>query len=160
MISVFRFPLADVLNLAEHAVAATEHADPVSDEPPGPRCCSSCYGVYLMSNGLPQPPPPRPAGASTVRAVFADRLDRDQPDPDGDDLLVALPLRRPHTPHRATTRRRQYRRNSVIVTILGRQVTVSPPTCPRRARPELRRRPGAGRRFRRRPREGLACALQ
>ncbi|MBF9134716.1 hypothetical protein I0C86_38170 [Plantactinospora sp. S1510] len=97
MSSVFWFKLVAVLDLAEHAVAATAHADPVDEEPTGPALLLVADdGVYFMSNGLPQPPPgPDQPAESTVRAVFAEHLGPEQPTHDGDDLLVALPLCQP-----------------------------------------------------------------
>jgi hypothetical protein len=81
MSSVFRFKLAAVLDLAEHAVAAAAHAGPVDEEPAGPALLLVADdGVYFLSNGLPQPPPgPDQPAASTVRAVFAEHLGHDEP---------------------------------------------------------------------------------
>ncbi|GGK36586.1 hypothetical protein GCM10010124_31570 [Pilimelia terevasa] len=54
----FTFELGRVLELAEHAVAASAHADPIGNEPAGPALLLGCNdGVYLLSNGDPQVPP-------------------------------------------------------------------------------------------------------
>jgi hypothetical protein len=61
------FPLIDVLRLAEHAVTAPEHADPIADEPGGPALQLSVDGgICLRSNGQPSPP------AAPDAAVYAD----------------------------------------------------------------------------------------
>lgn len=103
-----RFPLADVLVLAEHAIAAPGHARPVGGEPDGPTLLLTAeHGVYLTSNGQPHLPatpgqPPNPGG----RAVHADGLGSattwlEQLHATGSDtgLIIGLPLRRRH--HRA-----------------------------------------------------------
>ncbi|MGN2636537.1 hypothetical protein ACTD5D_10160 [Nocardia takedensis] len=47
------FPLAAVLELAEHAMAAEQHA-PYSTQAAGPSLiCAKDDGIYLVSNGLP-----------------------------------------------------------------------------------------------------------
>jgi hypothetical protein len=71
-----RFDLTEVLELADHAMAAGAHAHPVDDEPPGPALLLAADdGIYLLSNGRPQLPPAtgQPARRGT-RAVFAHLL--------------------------------------------------------------------------------------
>ncbi|WP_203865555.1 hypothetical protein [Plantactinospora endophytica] len=94
---MFRFDLADTLTLAEHAITAPQRAEPVDDEPIGPALLLVIDdGVYLMSNGLPQlPPGPDQPPYTTVRVVYADNPGHDDPGPDGDDLVIALPLCQP-----------------------------------------------------------------
>ncbi len=99
-----RFTLTEVLELADHAMAAPAHTDPVDDEPAGPALLLVADdGVYLLSNGHPQVPPAsgQPA-TSGVRAVFADGLragtdwlDQVHALGGADDLPVALPLQEP-----------------------------------------------------------------
>ncbi|GEM_PF-2855078 len=99
-----RFTLTEVLELADHAMVAGTHADPVDDEPAGPALLLFADdGVYLLSNGRPQLPPAagQPA-TSGVRAVFAHGLGAGTPWLDqvpalggADDLLAALPLQEP-----------------------------------------------------------------
>jgi hypothetical protein len=100
-----RFPLAEVLVLAEHAVAAADHASPVGDEPDGPALLLVADdSVYVMSNGHRQLPPTEGQPASSrVRAVFAEGYSAGTPWRDRllgtgseDDLLVGLPLLKPH----------------------------------------------------------------
>lgn len=128
MILVFRFLLAAVLELAEHAVAAAEHADPVDDEPAGPALLFVADdGVYLMSNGLPQPLPGlgQPAN-STVRAVFAEHLGPGQATHKGDDLLIALPLCQPGDPLVEKLRvAARTGHDSLVITLLDNQLTVA-----------------------------------
>jgi hypothetical protein len=128
MNSVIRFSLSAAMELAEHAVAAAEHGDPIDDEPAGlALLLVADDGVYLMSNGLPQPPPdPDQPATSTVWAVFAEHLGPGQPTHDGDDLLIALPLCQPGDPLieklRAAAR---IGHDALIITLLDGQLTVA-----------------------------------
>jgi hypothetical protein len=76
MTTRLRFPLADVLALVEHALAAPVHSGRVDDEPAGPALLLIADdGIYLLSNGHPQlPPADGQPPTSSVRAVFADGL--------------------------------------------------------------------------------------
>ena len=103
-----RFPLADVLVLAEHAITAPGHARPITGEPAGPALLLTAeHGVYLTSNGRPHlPPAPGRPPTTGGRAVHADGLGptttrREQRDATGGDtgLIIGLPLRQRH--HRA-----------------------------------------------------------
>ncbi|MFI6163052.1 hypothetical protein ACIA59_24260 [Micromonospora haikouensis] len=137
MNSVFRFNLVTAMELAEHAVAAAEHGDPIDDEPAGPALLLVADdGVYLMSNGLPQPPrgPNQPA-TSTVRAVFAEHRGPGQQTHDGDDLLIALPLSQPGDPLieklRAASRTGH---DALVITLLDDQLTVAATRTPQAPR--------------------------
>ncbi|WP_028188854.1 hypothetical protein [Salinispora pacifica] len=137
MSSVIRFTLAAVLDIAEHAVAATAHADPVDEEPAGPALLLVADdGVYLMSNGLPQPPPgPDQPATSTVRAVFAEHLGPGQPAYDGDDQLIALPLCQPGD--RLIEKLRAAARtghDALIITLLNDQLSVAAIRTPKAPR--------------------------
>ena len=136
MISVFWFRLADTLDLAEHAVAATAHAATVDDEPVGPALLLvTDDGVYLMSNGLPPPPPgPKQPATCTVRAVFAEHAGHNPPSHTGDDLLIALPLCRPGARLVEELRAAaSHGRTALVITIVHGKVglsTVTVPTTP------------------------------
>lgn len=102
--TALRFPLAEVLELAEHAITAPTHGDPVADETTGPALLLVADdGVYLLSSGEPQlPPGPDQPATSGVRAVYADGLRPGTPWTalaralgSDDDLLTAIPLREP-----------------------------------------------------------------
>ncbi|MFE7525794.1 DUF3085 domain-containing protein [Kitasatospora sp. NPDC057542] len=54
---LLRFPLADILPLAEHAAAASDHrTDPYSDASGACLIWVKDDGTYIMSNGLPHLP--------------------------------------------------------------------------------------------------------
>ncbi|GIG86946.1 hypothetical protein [Plantactinospora endophytica] len=97
---VFRFNLAAVLDLAEHAVAAEQHVDLDGNDPTGPALLIVANTIVcLTSNGLPPlPPSPGQPPPHTVRVVHPDTLGPDQPRRDGSDAVIALPLRRPDAP--------------------------------------------------------------
>jgi hypothetical protein len=95
------FPLAAVITLADHAIAATEHrpsfSDTLDDTTPTPALLFvGDQGLYLMSNGVPHLPDPANEEWSLV--VYADAFD----DPmskhtisdaiGGDDFSEVLPL--------------------------------------------------------------------
>ena len=95
------FPLAEVLDLAAHAINAPSHATPVYDEPSGPALLLVALdGVYLLSNGLPQyDAAPGQAQAFGIRAVYADKLGPGTPPVQRDhalghvgEALVPVPL--------------------------------------------------------------------
>ncbi|MEU6020825.1 hypothetical protein [Micromonospora sp. NBC_01739] len=94
MISVYRFRLTDVLELAEHA--ATAHTAAVDDESDGPvLLLVTDDSAYLTCNGLPAAPSgPEQAATCPVQAVYAEHAGHNPPGHTGDDLLVTLPLRR------------------------------------------------------------------
>ncbi|MFG2064047.1 hypothetical protein ACGFIK_21805 [Micromonospora sp. NPDC048871] len=93
MISVYRFRLTDVLELAEHA--ATAHA--AADEPDGPALLLvAADRAYLACNGLPAAPSgPDAPGICPVQAVYAEYAGHNPPGHTGEDLPIALPLRWP-----------------------------------------------------------------
>ncbi|MEV0003496.1 DUF3085 domain-containing protein [Micromonospora sp. NPDC050980] len=95
------FPLTDTLRLAEHAIAASEHAASLTEKEAGVPCPGALEwvhddGVYLMSNGLPRlTNPNRPGYSLTVHAHgWNPRLDGHRSDPDlgGDDFVEHLHL--------------------------------------------------------------------
>ncbi|WP_433204699.1 DUF3085 domain-containing protein [Nocardia sp. CA-107356] len=65
------FPLSKVIDLAEHAMAATEHSRSPYDDP-RPAVPSLIWvkddGIYLMSNGIPRQPG---SPENTARIVYA-----------------------------------------------------------------------------------------
>jgi hypothetical protein len=108
MRTALRSPLADVLVLAEHAIAAPGHDRPGAGEPAGPALLLTAeHGVYLTSNGQPHLPPGSGQPPTTGgRAVHADgpgsaTTRREQLDATGGDtgLIVGPALRQRH--HRA-----------------------------------------------------------
>ncbi|MEU6022607.1 hypothetical protein [Micromonospora sp. NPDC047134] len=135
IISVFRFRLADALELAEHAVAAPAHTTTLVDgEPAGPALLlvADDDGVRLMSNGLPSPPPTahQPAACS-VRAVFAEHVGHNPPGHSGGDLLVALPLCRPAARLVEDLRAAvSHGRTALVITVVDGKVGLSTVTVP------------------------------
>lgn len=102
-----RFPLRDVLILAEHAIAAPDHKPTYSDTlaatEPGPALwCVGDDGLYLISNGLPNQLPNlyadgyhRPLSKHAIASLiggddFVDALPLLDPNPDGTNLYTAL----------------------------------------------------------------------
>jgi hypothetical protein len=96
-----RFPLPDVLALADHAIAAPGHkpsyADTVSGKTPEPALWFvGDDGLYLMSNGLPEQP--HPDGGDRLLVVQADGYRTAMSKHDvadqigGDDFCEPLPL--------------------------------------------------------------------
>jgi hypothetical protein len=96
------FPLAGVLLLAEHAVAATSHEPSMRDVLDGTSPAPGLWlvggpGVFLMSNGLDTPPGGNDAGGLLV--VYAEHY-RTRADwtavavatGRGDDIRIVLPL--------------------------------------------------------------------
>jgi hypothetical protein len=96
----FRFPLRDVLALAEHAIAAPDHGPTYNQHAEGTVPTPSLWfvgdqGLYLMSNGLPGLPDPD--DADRQRVVYADGFDTPLSKHAiyreiGDDFVEALPL--------------------------------------------------------------------
>jgi hypothetical protein len=96
-----RFPLRDVLVLAEHAITSPEHGPTYTEHAEGTTPTPSLWfvgdeGLYLMSNGLPgQPDPP---GGDRMHVVYADGYDTSMSkhaisrEIGGDDFVEALPL--------------------------------------------------------------------
>ncbi|MGN2636554.1 hypothetical protein ACTD5D_10245 [Nocardia takedensis] len=95
------FPLPEVIDLAEHALAATEHRRPWDEDPVGPALVwVKDNGIYLFSNGLPQQPPTAadPAG-NVLHAVYAHGHGQDSYHPNlpvSDHFTDYLALRQPH----------------------------------------------------------------
>jgi hypothetical protein len=96
-----RFPLRDVLALADHAVAAPDHGPTYNQHAEGTTPTPSLWfvgdeGLYLMSNGLPGHPDPN--DADRQRVVYADGYDSPlskhavSRQIGGDDFVEALPL--------------------------------------------------------------------
>ncbi|GAA0475531.1 hypothetical protein Aca07nite_84420 [Actinoplanes capillaceus] len=96
-----RFPLRDVLALAEHAIAAPEHGPTYNEHFEGTTPTPSLWfvgdeGLYLMSNGLPGLPDP--TNADRQRVVYADGYRTPMSKHalntviGGDDFVEALPL--------------------------------------------------------------------
>ncbi|GIF02006.1 DUF3085 domain-containing protein [Paractinoplanes rishiriensis] len=96
-----RFPLRDVLILAEHAIAAPDHRptyiNTVDGTTPGPALWFvGDEGLYLMSNG--RPGQPHPAGGDRLYVVYADGYHTSMSKHaiadkiGGDDFVEALPL--------------------------------------------------------------------
>ncbi|MFD0973009.1 hypothetical protein ACFQ3X_30800 [Plantactinospora endophytica] len=99
---MFRFHLADVLDLALHAVTARRHVNQSDLGLTGPALVvvAEQRTAYLTSNGLPQlPPSPDQPPHDRVRIVYPDNVGPSQPrhdsnsDGDGDGRVIALPLR-------------------------------------------------------------------
>jgi hypothetical protein len=108
------FPLAGVLLLAEHAVAATTHEASMQDVLDSTRPRPALWlvadlGVFLMSNGLDTPPGGNDAGGLLV--VYADGY-RTKADwlaisgqvGRGDDIRIVLPLLQPAADQRVLHR--------------------------------------------------------
>ena len=96
-----RFPLRDVLALADHAIAAPNHKPSFADTVDGTTPAAALWfvgddGLYLMSNGLPGQP--HPDGGARLLVVHADGYTtamskRDIADAiGGDDFCEPLPL--------------------------------------------------------------------
>ncbi|MFI5540672.1 DUF3085 domain-containing protein [Nocardia sp. NPDC051900] len=93
------FPLSKVIDLAEHAMAASQHSRcPYAD--PGPAVPSLIWvkdhGIYLMSNGIPHQPGEPDSPDYQAHVVYA--LDHgpgthwNHGDPLGDDFVEYLDL--------------------------------------------------------------------
>lgn len=96
-----RFPVRDVLAVADHAIAAPDHkpsfADTVDGRTPTPALWFvGDDGLYLMSNGVPGQP--HPDGGDRLLVVYADGYDTAMSKHDaadeigGDDFCEPLPL--------------------------------------------------------------------
>jgi hypothetical protein len=96
-----RFPLRDVLAVAEHAIAALNHKPTYANTVDGTVPASALWlvgddGIYLMSNGLPEQP--HPDGGDRLLVVFADGYTTAMSKHDvteeigGDDFCDAMPL--------------------------------------------------------------------
>ncbi|MGW4368044.1 hypothetical protein ACWEKT_20615 [Nocardia takedensis] len=96
------FPLAAVLELAEHAMVAQQHA-PYSTQAGGPSLiCGKDDGIYLVSNGLPAQPStrtdPTHFGMHAVHAHGHESGTHWHGGPPlGDDFRQHLPLTTPAT---------------------------------------------------------------
>ncbi|MBF6370284.1 hypothetical protein IU469_31940 [Nocardia puris] len=92
------FPRADVLGLAEHAMAATEHSLPPYDNSGGPSLIwVKDSGIYLLSNGLPlQAPTDTDPPDNKMHVVYAHGHGHgthwDYGPPFADDFVEYLPL--------------------------------------------------------------------
>ncbi|MFF7941552.1 DUF3085 domain-containing protein [Nocardia gamkensis] len=109
------FPLSKVLDLAEHAMAASEHSrSPYAD--PGPAVPSLIWvkdhGIYLMSNGIPHQPGEPDSPDYQAHMVYA--LDHgpgthwDHGEPLGDDFVEYLDLTENFDGHTLIERIRAY----------------------------------------------------
>jgi hypothetical protein len=111
-----RFPLRDVLAVADHALAAPHHKLSFLDSENGTTPVPALWfvgddGLYLMSNGLPGQP--HPDGGDRLLVVYADGFDTAMSKHDvadeigGDDFCEPLPLLAPqadgHTLHAQLT---------------------------------------------------------
>jgi hypothetical protein len=96
-----RFPLRDVLALAEHAIAAPDHKPSYSNTLDGTTPTAALWlvgdeGLYLMSNGLPAQQ--HPTGGDRLHVVYADgyRTSKSKhavaDEIGGDDFVQPLPL--------------------------------------------------------------------
>ena len=94
-----RFPLRDVLAVAEHAIAAPDHKPSFADTVDGRTPAPALWFVGddgLMSNGLPGQP--HPDGGDRLLVVYADGYDTAMSKHDaadvigGDDFCEPLPL--------------------------------------------------------------------
>ncbi|MFF2618528.1 DUF3085 domain-containing protein [Kitasatospora sp. NPDC058046] len=109
---LLRFPLADILPLAEHAAAAPDHrASPYSDASGACLIWAKDNGTYIMSNGLPHLP-----GKDTHHhVVHADGWGPGTEDGlcdtpvGGDDFAEYFPLNEPLTSDATTTMLEQLR---------------------------------------------------
>ncbi|MFG3302926.1 DUF3085 domain-containing protein [Micromonospora chersina] len=95
------FDLTQTLRLAEHAVAAAEHAPSFTEHEVGIACPGALvwvqdHGVYLMSSGLPRIEVPNRPGSSLVVYARGWHPDTDgrrcDPDLGGDDFAEHLHL--------------------------------------------------------------------
>ncbi|MFJ6776844.1 DUF3085 domain-containing protein [Kitasatospora sp. NPDC091257] len=99
---VLRFPLADILSLAEHAAAALDHRTSSYSDASG-----ACLiwvkddGTYIMSNGLPHLPGKDVVHADGWGPGTENEL-RDTP-VGGDDFAEYFPLNEPLSSDAATT---------------------------------------------------------
>lgn len=96
-----RFPLPDVLALADHAISAPGHKPTFADTADGKLPVPALWlvgddGIYLMSNGLPEQP--HPGGGDRLLVVHADGYSTATSKHDardeigGDDFCDPLPL--------------------------------------------------------------------
>lgn len=96
-----RFPLRDVLAVANHAIAATDHKPSFRDCENGTTPTPALWfvgddGLYVMSNGLPGQP--HPDGGDRLLVVYADGYTTAMSKHDvadeigGDDFCEPLPL--------------------------------------------------------------------
>lgn len=103
-----RFPLAEAMELAEHAVYAPEHvpdwaqvADGITTVGPALHWVTDA-GTYLMSNGLPGVPDPTTGGSRVVYAIgwgqTSDRQRLGESAVGHDDDVTALALGDPADP--------------------------------------------------------------
>ncbi|WP_433388651.1 DUF3085 domain-containing protein [Micromonospora sp. KLBMP9576] len=100
------FDLTDTLRLAEHAVAADEHAPTFTEREDGTLCPGALewvhdHGVYLMSSGLPRLADPNRSEANLIVYAHGWNPDTDGPrhHPDlGDDFVEHLHLTEAPTP--------------------------------------------------------------
>jgi hypothetical protein len=99
-----RFPLRDVLAVADHAIAAPHHKPSLLDSENGTTPAPALWfvgddGLYLMSNGLPGQP--HPDGGDRLLLVCADGYHTAMSKHDvadeigGDDFCEPLPLDAP-----------------------------------------------------------------
>ena len=95
------FPLPEVIDLAEHALAASEHRQPWGEALVGPALVwVKDNGIYLFSNGLPQQPPTAEDPPDYVlHTVFAYGHGRDSYHPNlpvSDHFAAYLELHEPY----------------------------------------------------------------